>query len=343
MQDIATLVSAVRDLGVHVPKNEFGLPSGIFRPDLLPVNKRVADENVLTQVQGQAQNLIAGFTPSDLDNAFEPIYYDEGFPTQPSGLPFWEILNYEPARDFQYFSDYLKLGYPTTPTGGEGVPKSEAKAKAKSDNHNEVQNGGGVRSLHTLALVLQAEASATTTVTSVEKLLEELASKAVLFYWHQRARAYDLYRVVRYKQQQELRGLELNNNHHAVAARWFKNLEEYIGDKEEFWEMLTPKVAVDFLGRLVSMQRVAVGLPANGPPNAAQNDGGQSLEFHFKQVAAKESADLREMVVQTGADVQAGSSREAEDAQIIEKILSDANATQQMQEIVIRMTSGVVK
>ena len=63
-------------LAEGVPKNAYGLPLGIYRMDLLPEDP----------------------TDEDLENAFTPLQYDEGFPTQIDGRPFWSQLTFEPIE-----------------------------------------------------------------------------------------------------------------------------------------------------------------------------------------------------------------------------------------------------
>ncbi|KKL46560.1 hypothetical protein LCGC14_2344340, partial [marine sediment metagenome] len=45
-----------------------------------------------------------------LQNAYTPLMYDEGFPTQPDGRPFWDRLEFEAVEAFEAFKVYLNQG-----------------------------------------------------------------------------------------------------------------------------------------------------------------------------------------------------------------------------------------
>lgn len=326
-------VESLKALQVFLPRNEVGLLTGIYRPDLLPIDRRMqlpgptnteaveAVEVVKAAESGTVvEDTIAGYLPADLDLAFEPLQYDEGYPVQSCGKPFWEKLPYEGLREYKSFRLYLESGDPITSV--ETTGKSA---------------GRGIRSIYTLAhRICKKEKK------GEEQILNNLHNYATLYYWHPRVRAYDLYRAVQFKQQQEIRALELNTDHYARANKWIKRLEEYINDPEEFWDMLSPKVAIEFYKMLHGMQRVAIGLPPQGPATAKdESRGGQSVEFHFKQAAAREQAVLKDIL--PGQDIseldEFEDSREQENTKIVDKILTDANLTEAMQEIIIKVTN----
>jgi hypothetical protein len=76
-------------LSERIPRNEYGLPTFIFRSDLLHGNHFAAD---------------------DLDAAVISLNYAEGYPTLPSGGSFWNQLPHEAQSNFELFQGYLDQG-----------------------------------------------------------------------------------------------------------------------------------------------------------------------------------------------------------------------------------------
>lgn len=76
------------------PRNELGLITCIYRPDLIPAD--------LFEVAVPEQEDI-------LTGASIPIGFEEGYPSQPDGTLFWDPLPFESDNDHGLFAEYLRL------------------------------------------------------------------------------------------------------------------------------------------------------------------------------------------------------------------------------------------
>lgn len=97
--------------------NEFDLPNYYYRADLLDhdhireqllslqANNSSSAVNDNLERQAKIREL-----QSMLDAASVQLIYDEGFPTIPSGTPYWSRLDAEPSLAFEAFFSYLEMG-----------------------------------------------------------------------------------------------------------------------------------------------------------------------------------------------------------------------------------------
>ncbi len=358
-------VTAIKALTEHIPMNDFGLPVGVYRTDMLPFHNYVepthteanahADPQTQTheaQTQAKVPQLvvvpevkpeelgqrpeesqeddndsellpieptqlpterrIAGFLATDLDIAFVPLYYDEGYPAFINGQAFWEPFEFEPPMAHTAFQRYLQLGL-----GRKADPE---------DPEDGGEAASGYRSISELA----------TSMTQADGQLlgdiEQFKTYSCLYYWGLRARAYDLFRVARHRKQQELRAIETHDEHYVTARKLMGRLLTYFDDEEEFWDLMTPKIGIDMLKTVSQLQRVSAGLPIAGPllPNMVEGaQGGQSLEVILRQVANGA----------TPGTLEEGGVLIDHDTQLLDRALDDPKTTEQMQEIIIRMNA----
>lgn len=312
-------LQAIRELAATLPLNEYGLPHGIYRPDFLPVHKdRKPQEDMSERVKylvrydhetGEFQTkwdntlptffaedwsrrelsreqeaLRSGdpsvvvndapsfaFTRGELRTAWVQLDFQEGFPTAGGkGTPFWAQLDFEPPEAHLAFEAYLTL--------------------STVDNK-------GVRELRYVPEVMNALAKSSGLDIRMTSLPDEsvLAEYYVLYYWHYRTLAYDLFRAVEFRRKQEERAYAMLDDHYFKSKKLLSRVEEYMSDEEEFWEMLTPKVAIDFYKVLIGVQRVSVGLPAGAPmaPDPIDRSGQRrgtpvTAQGMMKQIAASE-------------------------------------------------------
>ncbi len=104
--DKSTLISL---LSLSLPLNEFDLPIFFYRPDMVDeVMIKEALQLVESRVQGSDKALIE--VAEMLKAAQVHLNYADGFPTLPSGMPFWSPFVFE-GRDAEHaFTMYLELG-----------------------------------------------------------------------------------------------------------------------------------------------------------------------------------------------------------------------------------------
>ncbi len=354
---VAVQIEALRALQSEIPLNDFGLPTGIYRTDLLPFHdykphlsgnghgadliilddlgpddtteegrERIRswyeeeglpkpkesdgedasnDEHALTTTHATAparEYRVAGFPVDALSKAYVPLQYDEGFPAFLNGSPFWGRLDYEPGDAFQAFQRYLQM----TLGRAADIENDEDFGEAAS----------GTRSISQLAAILHPDSD-------LLKMADTYQGYYHLYYWNARAHAYDLFRVAEYRNQQELRAIETQDEHYVEARRLRARLMQYFQDDPNFWDMMTPKVGIDFFKTLTGVERISAGIPAAGPQAADREGGaGKPFELHLKTVAQSNRQD-------SGATVD-------EEGNVLDKVLADPKNTEFLQELIIR-------
>ena len=405
-----TAVNAIRDLSSHIPQNDLGMPTGFYRPDLLPFHdyikpssksvtelnesrkteimhdlevdgpqlynirnddlessvpvallpegfghelvqelddedyddndgiplemRRLEDEKyvasqlrapkpsdssrmmvpikakpVIPEEEVDEEKRIAGFLPADLDQAFEWLSYDEGFPTQRTGLPFWDRLAYETPEAYKMFTIYLQMG-------------TEALTESNTGNSRSI------------ASLVQAHTNTNDSAETTQELLENIQELYTLYYWRARTTAYDMFRVAEYRRSMELRAVEVNNNHYLRAGKLLSRLDEYFQDDEGFWEEVTPKVAVDMLKTVSQIERLSAGMSAmNADSGGGGKDGPgvQSLEVHLRQQAHNQQQQQHTLGDDTVINGETG---------MIERVLSDPEVAGAAQELIIKLQMG---
>lgn len=360
-QDSMTLISSrarlCRELIEKVPTNDYGLPIGIYRPDLLPEpdledasiggasedpessvgdgssseGETVIVGEVLPQEYShptithgtdgidileddigtsppthvsdgkakagnlipQRKSLASNLSHSAIKAAYVPLSYDEGYPTLPYGLPIWGQFPFESSKAYEVFQAYLLM------------PQAD-------------EMGVSARMLSELPR-LAAEHGAAVKLSEVYEYFH-------LYYWGIRTKAYDMFQTAARKKQEELRTISVTNKHYDFADRLMRKLEEYMEDEEDFWDMMTPKTAVDMLKTVTALQRTSVGLPASGPAQHGKGDDprGMSLEFIMRQVAQKTSVAKDHDTID-------------EQGNILNDILDDPEMTNVAQELILRL------
>ena len=326
-------IDAVRQLTDELPLNDFGLPVGIYRCDLLPFHDYVPSASKLDvqpheSSEGSSNQevvvcpaiasdgdpsvpsvpdvyRIAGFPAKSLNQAFVPLQYDEGFPAFSDGSPFWGRLEYEPQDTFYAFDRYLKMPL--------GAPRDLEK-----DESDPGTPATGTRSLNALVSQIHPLLTDTELLLQIDKYHEDFH----LYYWGMRAHAYDLFRVAQHQKQQELRQLETQDEHYIDARKIRGRLLQYMTSEEEFWDLMTPKVASDLLKSTTQLERISAGLPASGPMSEQNEKTHAPFEMTFRTIAQTSRPRVRATT--------------NEDGEVLSKALEDPVATELLQELVIK-------
>jgi hypothetical protein len=273
------------------PTTSEGLPIGFYRADLLPSEPLPDDSQGMQELQA-------------LKVAYVELGYDQGYPTLPSGEPFWHKFDHEPGLAFSMFQAFLE------------------------------QNESGVRELSALAStpeflrVLQAQCGEEFTKYQALKLVNEYAT---VYYWRTRAKAYDLFREAAYRSVRIRRAMNAEDYHYTTAERLLRKVVEYL-DTPEFIERLNPKVALDALGKLVTIQRISAGLPASGPLTQKESPEATSFELILRRLGLQQS-QVREAAGGLGDARQKSG--------MLDNILKDQDSARQMQELIIRVTTAI--
>lgn len=92
-----TRTDVMRMAASKLSLNDYGLPTGLYRTDLLP--------HTFDPDEGLSQDILSA--------AYQEINYDEGFPTVNYGEPLWHQMDFEPHEAYLCFEAYKIQG-----TGG---------------------------------------------------------------------------------------------------------------------------------------------------------------------------------------------------------------------------------
>lgn len=232
--------------------------------------------------------------PTDLEAAYVELSFQEGFPTLPGGAPFWFKMDYEPAIAYSAFQIYLEQV--------EEGPRS-LSAVANNEGLKAALNG------HTTQLINEWY---------------------TLYYWSARTKAHDIYREAAHRHIRAKRALYTEDRHFLAAEKLLDLALTYIGSPQ-FMQEMTPKTAIEALKIAAGLQRVSVGLPANGPLTAREENAqsGSNFEVIIKQTAQKSDPDTFD---------SNGNLVAPQDLQL-SAAMDDPESAQLLQEIVIRMSA----
>ena len=341
-------IRALRELAPEIPTNEYGLVTGFYRPDFLPneildipevseipqetasidqpeeestnlegstesTNSTNSTESTViipfpndsekkkedskppaatlligSQDKSKSKSVTKGLSPEQLEAAWTPLSYDGGYPILPCGTAFWGQLDYESPEAFQIFTAFLQM--PTL-------------------------TGTGTRVLSELSVILSKEASAKIPT-------EMLQGYCHLYYWNQRVAAYDLFKVAAHRKELELRAIETQDDHYQVSTKLLGRLHEFMDGDADFWDLMTPKVAIDFQKNLIQMQRISAGLPGAAPLREEER-GGDSIEVTMRQIGGKNQQNK----VANDDDQEI----------LLDKVLEDETMAEMAQELVIKL------
>jgi len=344
---------AIQELTKELPLNDFGLPTGIYRTDMLPFDhyeppkgllaKRNLDLALLSPPVGSGEDVeweefeedtenqnqrdltlrlhsedelvehevyadheaerihrIAGFPSSELHAAFVPLQYEEGFPAFDNGIPFWSRMEFEPIDAFQAFSTYIEM--------------AQGSMGDRDTDVYEGHDASGTRCIMELAGTLYPASQQLQAVSILTQYYH-------LYYWGPRAHAYDLYKIAEFSKRQETRAIETQGSHYYEARRLRHRLSQYMDSDEDFWDLMTPKVAIDMMDKITKLERISAGLPAGGP--AGENEGGsRPMEVIFRNVANQGRKESSRVL--------------SEEGEILDNALEDVETTRVLQELIIR-------
>jgi hypothetical protein len=276
-KSLNSLWQLIEQLTPSIPLNEYDLPVFVYRPDMLDY-RMIAETlgNASVQAPTTAGYSGSALTAADvqamLEAAIVPLSYDEGFPVLPSGVPFWNQLEYEHKEAYDAFVQYLEIG--------------------------------GARQLSQL----------------VAYNLDELKEYFHLNYWAVRVKAFDLYRVAHHQKVKLQRMLSTEDSHYKIAEKLIARVTTALEDMDFSSEELSPEKAVNMLEKLVKVQRVSVGLPANG----------ESKESYGTNRTVAPVNVIMQQISQGGSGVKKTEND-------VDLLLEDPDAVDLAQELIIKM------
>ncbi len=341
-------LEALRGLQAEIPLNDFNLPTGIYRTDLLPFHDYVPP-NALAPNGKDLKSRSTGITDIELGTPEESEdildgSQDGSSAVAPQVRPPQELMNYRIAG---FPADALSRAFVPLqydegfPAFENGIPfwgrlefeptdayqafqrYLEMNLGVAADPEVDDDSGrpaSGTRSISQLVATLHPDSN-------VLKMADTYQEYYHLYYWGSRAHSYDLYRVAQHRKMQELRAVETQDEHYVISRRLRAKLMQYFNDDENFWDMMTPKVGIDMLKTLIGVERVSAGIPAAGPqtPEQAAN-AGKPFEMVLQTVA------------QTNRTVGDGHTID-EDGEVLDNALDDPETVALLQRIIIRQGS----
>lgn len=140
-----------------------------------------------------------------------------------------------------------------------------------------------------------------------------------VYFWAYRVKAYDMFKVVNHHRIKLSRMMLVEDDHFAKASRLMKKLDTYIGDITIDETNMTPDRAVAMLEKLVKIQRISVGLPAQG----------ESKETN----PTRRMQDTKQLMSEADADNHAV--EEEDDS--MDLLMDNPDSVDLAQELIIRM------
>lgn len=266
-------------LATKLPVNDLGLPEGIYRPDMLA--------NILASTDLTSTRAVTAKTGSaSVRTEQEPTPADELNPSDRTavidGETFEDVL--EPpvlgpsssleigstlASRSAYVLAHLsgrvlaaawvpfsyEEGFPCLPDGRPvwGQLEFEPVSAFQAFSAYQAQGREGVRQLSEL-----------TDQAGISQNLAGLRECFALYSWDVRVKAYDLFWMAERRRLREIRAMEVDDSHYLASIQMMEKAKTYI-EGAEFDALMTPKTAIDLVTLASKMQRIAVGLPAQGP------------------------------------------------------------------------------
>lgn len=228
-----------------------------------------------------------------LEAASVSLDYLEGYPSMPNGTAFWAKLDFEPLQEYQLFMEYLGVIRQEDDSGRLSSPVRTFEAVSRRTGRSEM----------------------------------ELKDLAFLYYWQARVKAHDQFMVASFQKQREQRILLTEDSHFRKAKSMMLKLEAQLdgvlGDEDAMMDV-KPERLLDMMERMMKMQRISLGLPANG---------GSTLKDEGPKHASL-TRQIQEIAKNAGEESQVSD----EGANVIDAMLLDPENLEQLQALIVRGT-----
>ena len=222
------------------------------------------------------------------------LTWDEGFPAIEMGTAFWGKWSFEDQRLHEAFLEYLELASVL-----------------------------GLRSLNDLHSL--GETAQTLPYSDLHKAF-------VLYYWDDRARAYDMFRAIQAKRLREARILATEDSAYLQSEKMLQSLhEKYFNKIDEdtgnpIWiDELTPKDAFKALEVLHKVQRDSLRIPSSGGRNRSDDE----------EATPSTPDEIRGAMQQIGEKSKKDATVTSDDT--LELLRNNPDAAESAQDLVIQM------
>jgi len=297
-----TKASVYQAEAAKIPTNDLGLPTYIYRPDIIPT-----DLNTYTPEQRTAI----------LQAASVPIQYDGGIPTFESGAHFWSQFAWEPGDAYIDFQRYVDM--PTLDANVTNAISGSVDSKASDRASIQIS----VRDLNSLAELYPSQNGLST-----YERAETLRETAILYCWHQRVKAYDLFIAAAYRKWREQKVYSVEQSHFRIAETIISKANQALMARFEDPDLINEiksKDLLDMLKTMITVQRESVGLTSAARAGSGDADAPKnaSLEVTLRSIAK-------------GAGEE---SKSFQDDSKIQELLDDPDSLFKAQELIIKMNS----
>jgi hypothetical protein len=306
----------------RIPTTAEGLPVGLYRVDLLP-------EYDLRDPQEELQAL---------KNAYLNLSFEYGYPTLSDGRPFWYKLDFEPGFTYAAFQIYLEavnfgprdLATVASDKELRRIAHKMLGSNGSGSNGSNGSNSSGNGNTNT-GTDAETQSAEPVELAEVEQVIPMLYEASILYAWRARAKAYDLFKEAAYRHMKLRRQSTVEDGHYELSSTLLEELKEKVINKDAFFEGMSPKVAVELLGKLVAIQRVSVGLPAAGPLPNKEAPEDVSFEMIMRSLAQKSVGTQGNVYDHATGQVTHSA---------LNKVLSDPESANMLQEVIIRVTKA---
>lgn len=226
-----------------------------------------------------------------LENAIIDVDYDQGYPTLSNAQPLWSRLPCEDSTAYRAFTMYLDM---PRPQNGEATP---------------------VRQIHMLCTLAALP-------------IETLMSYAYMYYWNQRAQAYDSFTVASHAKMKEHRLLAVEAAHYEMADSFVSKvrgrLEDILSDKEAD---ISAKELLDIIKFFAQLQRLSLGAQPFSA-GMAKNENALPLNASLEVI-------MRTLNVNSGNTAN----QQLNKQDFTKQLFDNPGDLEQAQELIIRMAN----
>lgn len=224
-------------LNEHIPMNDLGMPIHFYRPDLLDFT--LVQRTLVVNSERALEKPVERSGP-------QPPHYSPPVGGRSSGMGFQELQQHLDSA-ISHLSYHE--GYPTTQEGTPFWNQLTCESSADYAAFQTYLELGGARKISDI----------------ISYPLDYLRELFHTYCWAARVKSFDLYRVVNAKKLKLQRILGVEDSHFTKSERMLKRVADAIDAiPAETLESMDPDKLLNMFEKLVKVQRVSVGLPANG-------------------------------------------------------------------------------
>lgn len=345
--------------------NEYGMPEGYYRADLLPdattdVLTQAAEQDEVAPAPSPSPDPSSSPSPSPEPTSGSRMRATNGGSSSSSSSSSGTLVPSSPGSPMEIY-DAAVNGDPThAQVVGEAIARLDPRmiqmafVPLSYDNGFPTQSNGNafwgrLEHEHPVAQGLFVQylempfsaangamgvrdlgrltAEASREDASFALTYKDIREMSRLYCWHQRAKAYDLFQVAQRRHVRAQRVLQADDDFYLMAVRLANVAEQYIMTPE-FMEGLTPKTALDTLKTAQQLMRASLGQPPNGM--APNQQVAQQTNIHV--------TDVHTQMKQVAQEASAGDGRDDDSDDIFDDILEDPETAANAQALILKLS-----